>query len=82
MRARGLRGRCSGPLLLAAARWAASLASAPGAARPAGLLNATFGNATEMIVSILAIRGGLLRVVQARPPPQTKPWGSTLCPLL
>lgn len=29
-----------------------------------GLLNATFGNATEMIVSIYAIRGGLLRVVQ------------------
>lgn len=29
-----------------------------------GLLNATFGNATEMIVSLYAIKGGLLRVVQ------------------
>lgn len=29
-----------------------------------GLLNATFGNATEMIVSIFALRDGLLRVVQ------------------
>jgi len=29
-----------------------------------GLLNATFGNATEMIVSLFAIRNGLLRVVQ------------------
>lgn len=29
-----------------------------------GLLNATFGNATEMIVSLYAIRGGLLHVVQ------------------
>ena len=29
-----------------------------------GLLNATFGNATELIVSVLAIRSGLLRVVQ------------------
>jgi Ca2+:H+ antiporter len=29
-----------------------------------GLLNATFGNATEVIVSIIAIRSGLLRVVQ------------------
>jgi hypothetical protein len=29
-----------------------------------GLLNATFGNVTEMLVSILAIHGGLLRVVQ------------------
>ena len=29
-----------------------------------GLLNATFGNATEMIVCIFAIRSGLLRVVQ------------------
>jgi Ca2+:H+ antiporter len=29
-----------------------------------GLLNATFGNATEVIVSIFAIRNGLLRVVQ------------------
>ena len=29
-----------------------------------GLLNATFGNATEMIVSIFALRNGLLRVVQ------------------
>ena len=29
-----------------------------------GLLNATFGNATEMIVCIFAIRSGLLRIVQ------------------
>lgn len=29
-----------------------------------GLLNATFGNATEVIVSLFAIRSGLLRVVQ------------------
>ena len=29
-----------------------------------GLLNATFGNATEMIVSVFALRNGLLRVVQ------------------
>ena len=29
-----------------------------------GLLNATFGNVTEMIVSLFAIRNGLLRVVQ------------------
>jgi Ca2+:H+ antiporter len=29
-----------------------------------GLLNATFGNATEMIVSVFALRDGLLRVVQ------------------
>ena len=29
-----------------------------------GLLNATFGNATELIVSLCAIREGLLRVVQ------------------
>jgi Ca2+:H+ antiporter len=29
-----------------------------------GLLNATFGNLTEMIVSIFALQAGLLRVVQ------------------
>lgn len=29
-----------------------------------GLLNATFGNATELIVSIFALKAGLLRVVQ------------------
>lgn len=29
-----------------------------------GLLNATFGNATEMIISIFALRSGLIRVVQ------------------
>jgi len=29
-----------------------------------GLLNASFGNLTEMIVSIFALKGGLLRVVQ------------------
>ena len=29
-----------------------------------GLLNATFGNLTEMIVSFFALKGGLLRVVQ------------------
>lgn len=31
-----------------------------------GLLNATFGNATELIVSIFALQHGLLTVVQAR----------------
>ncbi|KAI9336977.1 Sodium/calcium exchanger protein-domain-containing protein [Obelidium mucronatum] len=30
-----------------------------------GLLNATFGNAVELIIAILALREGLLRVVQA-----------------
>jgi Ca2+:H+ antiporter len=30
-----------------------------------GLLNATFGNATEMIVSIVALRAGLIEVVKA-----------------
>lgn len=30
-----------------------------------GLLNATFGNATEMIVAIIALRAGLIDVVQA-----------------
>ena len=30
-----------------------------------GLLNATFGNLIEMIISILALQKGLLRVVQA-----------------
>lgn len=29
-----------------------------------GLLNATFGNATEMIISILALRQNMIRVVQ------------------
>lgn len=29
-----------------------------------GLLNATFGNATELIISIFALREGLIRVVQ------------------
>ena len=29
-----------------------------------GLLNATFGNATELIISIFALRKGLIRVVQ------------------
>lgn len=29
-----------------------------------GLLNATFGNATEMIISMLALRNGMIRVVQ------------------
>ncbi|KAK9152354.1 hypothetical protein Syun_010663 [Stephania yunnanensis] len=29
-----------------------------------GLLNATFGNATELIISVYALKGGLLRVVQ------------------
>ncbi|KAJ7513871.1 hypothetical protein O6H91_23G017500 [Diphasiastrum complanatum] len=29
-----------------------------------GLLNATFGNATEMIISIFALRNGMVRVVQ------------------
>ncbi|KAK8941352.1 Vacuolar cation/proton exchanger 2 [Platanthera zijinensis] len=29
-----------------------------------GLLNATFGNATEMIISIYALRNGMIRVVQ------------------
>ena len=31
-----------------------------------GLLNATFGNVTELIVSLFALRTGLLRIVQAR----------------
>merc|ERR1712185_674354 len=29
-----------------------------------GLLNATFGNVTELIVSLFALRAGLLRIVQ------------------
>lgn len=29
-----------------------------------GLLNATFGNATELIISIYALRSGMIRVVQ------------------
>lgn len=29
-----------------------------------GLLNATFGNATEMIISIYALKNGMIRVVQ------------------
>lgn len=29
-----------------------------------GLLNATFGNATEMIISIYALKHGMIRVVQ------------------
>ena len=29
-----------------------------------GLLNATFGNATEMIISIHALQNGMIRVVQ------------------
>lgn len=29
-----------------------------------GLLNATFGNATELIISIYALKKGMLRVVQ------------------
>ncbi|CAL9046941.1 vacuolar cation/proton exchanger 3-like isoform X3 [Musa acuminata AAA Group] len=29
-----------------------------------GLLNATFGNATEMIISVHALKGGMIRVVQ------------------
>ena len=32
--------------------------------RLGGLLNATFGNVTELIVSMFAIRAGLLRIVQ------------------
>eukprot|EP00959_Pyramimonas_sp_CCMP1952_P397803 8335078-Pyramimonas_sp.AAC.3 len=31
-----------------------------------GLLNATLGNATELIISIFAIKKGLLRVTQVR----------------
>ena len=31
-----------------------------------GLLNATFGNMTEIIVSVFALKRGLLRVVQVR----------------
>ena len=34
-----------------------------------GLLNATFGNVTELVVSLIALNRGLLRIVQARPPP-------------
>lgn len=29
-----------------------------------GLLNATFGNATELIISIYALRSGMIRVAQ------------------
>lgn len=29
-----------------------------------GLLNATFGNATELIISMYALRNGMIRVVQ------------------
>ena len=29
-----------------------------------GLLNATFGNATELIISVYALRNGMIRVVQ------------------
>lgn len=29
-----------------------------------GLLNATFGNATEMIIAIYALKNGMIRVVQ------------------
>lgn len=29
-----------------------------------GLLNATFGNATELIISIFALKSGMIRVVQ------------------
>lgn len=29
-----------------------------------GLLNATFGNATEMIISLYALKQGMIRVVQ------------------
>lgn len=29
-----------------------------------GLLNATFGNATELIISIYALKSGMIRVVQ------------------
>lgn len=36
----------------------------PGSCPAGGLLNATFGNATELIVSIFALKAGLLRVVQ------------------
>ena len=32
--------------------------------RLGGLLNATFGNVTELIVSMFAIKAGLLRIVQ------------------
>jgi Ca2+:H+ antiporter len=41
-----------------------SLAAHVGA-RLSGLLNATFGNATELIIAILALRQGLLSVVKA-----------------
>ena len=33
-----------------------------------GLLNATFGNETEIIVSFFALKGGMLRIVQVPPP--------------
>ena len=33
-----------------------------------GLLNATFGNVTEIIVSFFALKGGMLRIVQVPPP--------------
>ena len=31
-----------------------------------GLLNATFGNVTELIVSLFALRAGMLRIVQVQ----------------
>ena len=31
-----------------------------------GLLNATFGNAVELIISVVALKDGLLRIVQVR----------------
>ena len=36
------------------------------------LLNATFGNVTELVVSLIALNG-LLRIVRARPPPLRPP---------
>ncbi|KAE8637309.1 hypothetical protein CSA_004524 [Cucumis sativus] len=40
------------------------LAERLGYATDCGLLNATFGNATEMIISIYALKSGMIRVVQ------------------
>lgn len=58
----------SGLAIIPLAAWIANSTEAIAAVvGPAlgGLLNATFGNATEMIVSIVALRAGLVEVVKA-----------------
>jgi Ca2+:H+ antiporter len=52
------------PLAAWTANFTEAIASRVGPAL-GGLLNATFGNATEMIVSIVALRAGLIDVVKA-----------------